>query len=281
MGITWGGVFTLSKVALSTGHHPLGLLLWQVVIGTVLSGIILAIRGKLNCISRSAFLLFFGVAVLGTVFPNYISFRATQQLPVGIIVLIIALVPLFALPMALLAGFEKFEAKRFAGIGIGAIAVALIVGPEASLPDASKIGFVFLAILVPFAYASEGTFLTWIGDKGLDPFQILFGANLIGVLLTAPLAFASGQYLSPFGPWDTAHWAIVFNAVANWVAYVAYVWLIKKAGPVFAAQVSYLVTGFGIIWAMVILGETYSAYIWSALALMMVGLFLVQPKNKT
>jgi len=79
MGIAWGGVFSLSKIAVSTGHQPFGLLLWQAVIATILSGIILAIRGKLNCLSSRFFLLFFGVGVLGTVFPNYFSFRAVQE----------------------------------------------------------------------------------------------------------------------------------------------------------------------------------------------------------
>lgn len=279
MGIAWGGVFSLSKIAVSTGHQPFGLLLWQAVIAAVMSGVILAIRRKLNCLSWRFFALFFGVGVLGTVFPNYFSFRAVQELPAGIMVVIIALVPLFALPFALVLRFEVFSWKRFSGIIFGAIAVGLLVGPEASLPDASKVGFVFLAILVPLAYGAEGNFLTWIGDKGLDPVQILFGANLVGIALALPLVMGSGQYVSPFRIWGAPEWAIVANSVINWFAYVGYVWLIKRAGPVFAAQVAYLVTGFGVIWAMLILGESYSIYIWAALGLMMVGMFLVQPRD--
>ena len=38
---------------------------------------------------------------------------------------------------------------------------------------------------------------------------------------------------------------------------------------VFAAQVSYLVTGFGILWAKLLLGESYSSWVCAALALMM------------
>ena len=279
MGIAWGGVFSLSKIAVSTGHQPFGLLLWQMLIGAVLSGSVLAFRGKLNCLSRRNFLLFFGVAVLGAVFPNYFSFRAVQELPAGVMAVIIALVPLFALPIALVMGYEVFSWKRIAGIGFGALAVGLLVGPEASLPDASKVGFVFLAVLVPFAYGAEGNFLTWVGDKGLDPVQILFGANLVGVVLALPLAFGSGQSVNLIRVWGAPEWAIVSSSVTNWCAYVGYVWLIKRAGPVFSAQVAYLVTGFGVIWAMLLLGESYSAYIWIALGLMMAGMFMVRPRD--
>jgi drug/metabolite transporter (DMT)-like permease len=48
---------------------------------------------------------------------------------------------------------------------------------------------------------------------------------------------------------------------------------------VFTAQVSYLVTIFGVIWAMILLREGYSGGIWAALALMLSGLFLVQPRQ--
>ncbi len=279
MGVVWGGVFTLNKIAVSTGYQPFGILLWQMVIGLLMSVVVLAVRGKLNCISRPALLLFSGIAVLGTVFPSYVSFRAVQELPAGLIVVVIALVPLFALPMALLMGFEKFNWMRFVGIGFGAIAVGLLVGPQASLPDASKVGFVFLAMLAPLAYAAEGIFLAWVGNKKLDPVQILYGANLIGLILVIPLAFGSQQYFNPVRVWGAAEWAILWTTVANWFAYLGYIWLVGKAGPIFAAQVSYLVTGFGIVWAMVVLGESYSAYIWAAIGLMMVGLFLVQPNK--
>jgi drug/metabolite transporter (DMT)-like permease len=54
---------------------------------------------------------------------------------------------------------------------------------------------------------------------------------------------------------------------------------VGRAGSVFAAQVSYLVTGFGVVWAMLILNESYGSSFWYAFCLMLVGLFLVQPRT--
>ena len=67
-----------------------------------------------------------------------------------------------------------------------------------------------------------------------------------------------------------------FRARARGVAHP-----LGQAGAVFAAQVSYLVTAFGVIWAKFLLNETYSAWIWLAMAVIFVGLFLVQPRPKT
>jgi arginyl-tRNA--protein-N-Asp/Glu arginylyltransferase len=56
----------------------------------------------------------------------------------------------------------------------------------------------------------------------------------------------------------------VGSSFAHALAYSAYVWMVGRAGAVFAAQVSYLVTAFGIFWAWVILGETYSGWVWAS-----------------
>jgi drug/metabolite transporter (DMT)-like permease len=55
---------------------------------------------------------------------------------------------------------------------------------------------------------------------------------------------------------------------------------VDRAGAVFAAQVSYLVTGFGVLWSMMILSERYSPFIWAALVLVLLGVALVQPRRR-
>ena len=48
----------------------------------------------------------------------------------------------------------------------------------------------------------------------------------------------------------------------------------------FAVQVSYMVTGFGLFWAWLLLGEAFSALVFAALASMFIGMYLVQPRPK-
>lgn len=279
MGVAWGVVFPVTKIALSTGHSPFGIMVWQTVVGIVLMGAITLFRGKKLVFSTRYLLLFVVIAVMGAVVPNYFSYTATAELPAGIMAILIALVPLFAMPIALLMGFERPKMLRLLGLGFGAVAVFLLIGPEASLPDPAKYGFVLLGMLAPLAYAIEGNFLQWIGDQDIDPFQILFGASLIGLAISLPIALGLGVMITPFQPWGAPEWAIVGASVVNQIAYVGYIWLVGRAGAVFASQVGFLVTGVGVLASMLMLGESYSRYIWAALALMMVGLFLVQPRD--
>lgn len=279
MGVAWGMVFPITKIALSTGYKPFGIMVWQMVIGIVLMGAITLFRGKKLLFSARYMLLFIGIAALGTLIPNYFSYTATANLPAGVMSILIALVPLFAMPIALLMGFERPGVLRLLGLGFGAAAVFLLIGPAASLPDPAKYGFVLLGMLAPLAYGLEANFLQWIGDQDIDPFQMLFGACIIGLLVSLPIALGMDVYITPFQPWGVPEWAIVAASVVSQIAYVGYIWLVGRAGAVFASQVGYLVTGAGVLASMLMLGERYSGYIWGALALMMVGLYLVRPRD--
>ncbi|MDK2775562.1 MAG: EamA/RhaT family transporter, partial [Tabrizicola sp.] len=49
---------------------------------------------------------------------------------------------------------------------------------------------------------------------------------------------------------------------------------------VFASQVAYFVTGSGVFWAMLLLGERFSTLVWVALVVMLAGVALVQPNER-
>ena len=56
---------------------------------------------------------------------------------------------------------------------------------------------------------------------------------------------------------------------------------VSRAGAVFAVQVSYLVTLFGLCWAMLFLGEAYTGWVWAALLVLFSGMALVQPRPRS
>ncbi len=279
MGLIWGAVFPITKIAVSTGYKPFGIMVWQMVIGIALSAAFLLLRGKRLNFTRKNLPIYVGVALLGTVLPNFFSYTASAELPAGVISILIALVPLFSMPVALLMGFERFNWLRLIGALSGAMALLLLIGPEASLPDPSKFWFVLLMAIAPLLYGLEGNFLTYMGERGLDATQTLFGATIIALACALPLALVTGQWIDPLQPWGAPEWAIPAGAVLNIVAYILYVWLIHRAGPVFSSQVAYLVTGWGVLISMVFLGESYSIWVWAAMGLMLVGVALVRPRE--
>jgi drug/metabolite transporter (DMT)-like permease len=270
----------LSKIAVSTGHQPLGLVFWQMVIGAVLLGAIVFVRGGRLALGRRQITLYLAIALLGTILPNTASYRAAAHLPAGVMSIVIAMVPMFAFPIALALGQDRFSIARVVGLGLGLGGVALLVGPEASLPDRAMVAFIPLALIAPFFYGLEGNFVGKFGTAGLDPIEVLFGASVFGAVLSLPLALGFGHWLNPLGGFGAPESALVLSSIVHALVYAGYVWLVGRAGAVFAAQVSYLVTIFGVGWAMLILDEAYSGYIWGALGLMLLGMFLVQPRDR-
>ena len=278
MGAGWGLTQPLAKIAVSEGYRHFGLIFWQLAIGALVMGMLQALRRRPFRWDSAALRIYLIIALIGTVIPNSTSYEAIRHLPSGLISILLALVPMFAFPIALGLGNERFAFTRFLGLCFGLVGVLLIVGPEASLPDRAMVLFVPIALVAPFYYGLEGNVVAKWGTAGLDPAEVLFGASLVGACLALPLALATGQFIDPRPPWGAPDWALIAASLIHVAVYTAYVWMVGRAGPVFAVQVSYLVTGFGVIWAMLILGESYSGWVWAAMAVMALGMFLVQPR---
>ena len=279
VGAGWGMTQPLSKIAVSTGHGQFGLIFWQLAIGAAILAVVSLVRGKGLPMRRDALVLCAIIALIGTVIPNSTSYQAIRHLPSGVMSILLSLIPMIAFPMSLLMGTERFSPRRLLGLLAGLAGVLLLVVPEASLPDRDMLIWIPLALVAPCFYAFEGNFVARWGTAGLDAVRVLFGASLIGAVIAVPLALGSGQFISPLGPYGAPEWALIASSLIHVVVYSSYVWLVGRAGPVFAVQVSYLVTGFGVLWAMVMLGESYSPYIWAALGLVLAGVALVQPRR--
>ncbi|MBU2980757.1 DMT family transporter [Lentibacter algarum] len=279
IGSGWGLTIPLTKIVVSTGHQALGLVFWDVFICTVvLGGLTYARGGRLELEARHI-KLYLVVALVGTILPNAVSYNAAAHLPAGVMALIISMVPMFAFPIALMMGTDRFSARRMLGLAIGLAGVALLVGPEASLPERAMAAFIPLALIAPFFYGIEGNYVAKFGTEGLNPVGTLFGASFVAMVIMLPLALVTGQWVNPV-PFGVPESALVTSSLIHAAVYSGYVWLVGRAGAVFAAQVSYLVTIFGVVWSMLLLKEAYSPYIWAALGLMLAGMFLVQPRNK-
>lgn len=295
MGAGWGLTQPLSKIAVSAGYRHFGLVFWQLALGAlILAGVRslrlrrnvsrsqmrLGVRAPVLRTDRAALRVYLVVALTGTVLPNSASYEAIRHLPSGLVSILLSLVPMFAFPIALAFGNERYQTRRLAGLLLGLMGVFLIVAPEASLPERAMVAFIPLALIAPMFYGLEGNIVARWGTAGLAPIDVLYGASALGALIALPLALASGQFIDLRPPWGPPEYAIFLSALIHVTVYTTYVWMVGVAGPVFAVQVSYLVTGFGVMWAMLILNESYSGWIWSAMGLILMGVFMVQPRPK-
>ena len=278
-GLAWGSTQTLGKIAVSTGHQQFGLILWQLAIGAVFLGLITLIQRKSVPLTRATLGFSVVIAVIGTIIPNSAFYYAVAHLPAGIMSIIISTVPLLSFPIALAIGMDRFSLPRLVGLLCGLAGVALIALPQASLPEIGMAAFIPIALIGPLFYACESNLVGRYGTAGMDPLQAMFLTSAVGTVLALPLALGSGQWINPVARFGPPEMALVASSLVHALAYTGYLWLAARAGAVFAAQTGYIVTATGVIWAIVVLDERYSGWVWAALVLMLFGLSLVQPRE--
>ena len=275
---TWALTFPFTKIAVLGGYRTFGITLLSSALTILMLAVIVGLRGSGLPLHWAALWRYVMSAALGTVVFAGTTYKAAEHLPSGVITVCMATLPLVSFLLSLALRIEGATLGRVGGLALGLTGVLLIALPETSLPDPASAIFIPLAILSVVSFAVEGIILGKYGRGGLDPLQLLLGSAVAAVLMTAPIAWATGTIRLPTGAFGAAEWAIIGSAVANTAAYGGYFWLVGRAGPVFSAQGSYLVTGFGVVWSMVLLSETYSPWIWAGLLVILSGMALVLPK---
>lgn len=278
IGLAWGATGPLSKLAVSTGNHPVGVTFWHSALGAAAFTLALLLSGRRLPLDWRHIRFFLGCGLLGTALPNTLSYTAYPHLPVGVMMMVLSLVPMATMLLALPLGMERPEPRRLAGLGLGAVAVLMIALPESSLPNPDQAIWVLLPVLVTLSYAGENIYISAARPATCDTLTTLCGLSWGALVLLAPAVIAAGAWvdITRMGPPEQA---ILASTGVHVFAYSGFVWLIARAGPVFAAQVGYVVTGSGVAMGMLVYGERHSSWVWGALGLMFAGLALVKPRR--
>lgn len=284
LGIIWGLTIPLVKIALNGNLKPFGITFWEVVIVAIVLGIICLVRHYKISIKPQHLKFCFVISILGTLFPNAFSYVATAQLPAGIMAIIIATVPMCAMLIALGLGVEKFSTRRMLGVVLGLAAMTLIALPQLSLPEAGKALFILIAFVAPLSYGIESNFISIRAPHDINAIVVLFVSSLIAIPISYGLASVTGQFYVPgvFSGqgFSGAELAVLVFSTGHAIAYAGYIWLVGFSGPVFAAQIAYIVTITGVVASTIMLGEEYAHTVWMSLAMVLVGLMLVQPAKE-
>lgn len=280
MGAGWGATQPMAKIAVSTGYGHFGLVFWQMALGVLLLGVICFLRGLPLALNGRALRLYVILALIGTIFPNSISYQAAVHLPSGIMSLLISMIPMFAFVIALGLGNDSFQWRRVVGLCFGLVGVLIIILPSVDLGQSVPVFWAALYLVTAMFYAFEGNYIAKWGTEGLEPFQVMLGASLVGMIGMGPVAVISGQFIMLDLSLPLPQVALIASSVIHVFVYSTYVWLAGRAGAVFTAQVSYMVTGFGLFWAYLMLSEAYAPTLWLALAAIFAGMYLVQPRAR-
>jgi drug/metabolite transporter (DMT)-like permease len=275
MGFAWSGMYTLVKLATAAGASPIGLALWEGLgAGIILILLCLVTRRRVP-LGRDHLRFYVLSGVMGVGLPGVAIFAAAQHLPIGITSLIPTLVPIITYGLAVALRLERFSNLRALGIVAGLGGALLILLPEASLPDPAMVNWVLIGLIAALLYAFQNIYIARHTPPGTDVVAITCGTLTSGGVVLIPLLAYFGGWVFPRPPYDIIDASALGIAVISAFPSLAFIWVLRKIGPVYASQTAYFVTGTGVLIGILLYDERHSLWVWSALALMCLGVALV------
>ena len=278
-GGIWGLTFSLAKIVTDEGAPPLGVAYWQAIIGALVLVAVLLLRRQHLPIDAGHLRFYAICGFIGTALPSSLFLYAALHLQAGVMSITISSVPILTFVGALMLRLDIWGWGRGVGIALGMIAVLLIAVPETSLPDPEAAPWVLVALVVSLSYATENLYIAKSQPPGTGAFTVLAGMQLMAFIMLAPVVLATDTFLPFSWPWGVVEYCVIGMSLINILCYGTFIYLVSATGPVFAAQMGYVITLAGIAWGIVLLGEVHSNWVWAALACMLVGLTLVQPSK--
>ena len=279
IGISWGVVPSLARLATSEGADTLNATFLQSLAGGLVLLALTLVRGKRLHLTWRHMWFYTVCGFTGTTIPTAIIFAASPEVGAGMIAIVIALAPILTYFGALVLGFEPHSFWRLVGIVLGFAAVFLIVLPDLEVGLKSLTAWLLISLFIPTCYAIESLIIALRRPPEGDAMMLVAGMLLSSALVLLPVVLLGGAADELVPGWDTASVAVGSIAIINVTAYVIFLYLISAAGPIFATFAGYLNMVSGVFWGIVLWQESHSPWVWGAVVLLVVAMYLVTERR--
>jgi drug/metabolite transporter (DMT)-like permease len=279
LAIAWGATVSLTTIFMESGINPLVASFWSGVIGFLLLSGYLIGRGLRPPMNARHLVFYVICGFLGTALPNVTAFASAAHLSAGVRSILFALIPMMTLLMTAALGREKTGVKRMLGLILGAASVLVLLTPGDTAVTPAQYIWLLASIATVTCYALENVYIDLRRPAGLDSFVALWGMMLAASLMTLPVLLWRSEPLTPPLGLGKVELSFYLMSMLNVLCYGGYIVLIGTTGPVFASQTSYLTPPTGILWGVLMLGETVTATIVASVVLALMGMALVRPRK--
>jgi drug/metabolite transporter (DMT)-like permease len=211
------------------------------------------------------------MGLLNSAVPFWLISWAEVRIDSGVTAILQACAPLFTALLAWrLSRRERVTGARLAGVAIGFVGVAVLVG---GVPGGG--GSELLAALAVVAsglcYAAAALYGS-LRLSSVQPLLIATGSMVAATLMTAPFGLA--QLPGELPGWKVSASVAALGVGGTAIAYLLYFDLIAGAGASRAILVTYLVPAVALLYGVVLLGEPLTAVALVGLALVLAGVAL-------
>jgi len=259
----WGSSFLFIKVGVEE-LEPAVVVCGRLLVGALVLLLVALARGGLSGLRA----MLVPIAVLGALnnaLPYWLLGFAETRIDSGLAAVIQAAAPIFTVLLAIrIDPSQRVTGLRLAGVGLGFVGVALLVGLQegGELLGAVAVVGTALCYAVSVLYAGRAI-------RSFSPLDVSIGQLSVGALLTLPAALVQWPAETPSAKVVGA--VLVLGVLGTGVAYLLYFALIVRAGASRAILVTYLVPAFALVYGWLILGEAVTPSALAGLALILGG----------
>jgi drug/metabolite transporter (DMT)-like permease len=157
--------------------------------------------------------------------------------------------------------------KRLAGVAVGFVGVALLVGAQ---PQGKILGA--LAVVAMAVCYAAGGLLARRHLAGARPQVVALGTSAVAALVALPPGLARAP--ASFPGWGVVGSVAVLGVLGTALAYLLFFTIIAGAGPAYASLVTYLVPPVALAYGALFLGERFGAAAFAGLGLILTGVAL-------
>lgn len=204
--------------------------------------------------------------VLGLTLPNILFYKASSEVPVGVLSLCIATIPAFTGLMAYAFKIDNLSPRRVTAIAVGFLAIFVLAIPGfEGQAVALNFSYVGMALLAAFFYALSFIVMSYfLGDCS---FPLPFTSLIFGVSALVLLPFIYDVNIISRLDWNSATFGLFAVGPFIAIAHSFYVFALIGGGAVQASFATIIATVMGVFWGMAVLGESNTINVWISLVM--------------
>jgi drug/metabolite transporter (DMT)-like permease len=214
------------------------------------------------------------VGILNTALPFTLFAFASVELGAGSLSILQATVPILTALLLFSIYKGEFSVFKLIGVVIGFVGLFVLVGPSGGFDPFSSI----LCIIASLSYAIAGIYLAKTPGHISNSF-IGMGSIIVGAIIMLPFLLNSSNTLQNLTR-DSWTYLAILGVINTSLAYVIFIKLIKKIGPINASFVTYLVPVSSISLGILVLDEVFTIPMFAGSMLIFMGVFFANSEKK-
>lgn len=278
LALIWSTSFLLIKIGVAT-VGPFTLTSVRLLVAAATLVILLRVTGRRLRWTRETVPLYFVIGLLGNTLPFSLISLGEVVVSSSMAAVLMGIMPISTFVLAhLFIPAEPMTGRKLFGVLLGFTGLIALVGMSALGAVGSEPLGQLAVLSGAFCYSLSAVYVRKRGFAG--SVEAATGVCIVAALAGIPMAFLledpTTMQPSMSAVWSTIALGVVHTAVAALI----YFRTIRSLGAVTFAQINYLIPVLGSIWGVLLLGESLGWRIVLSLALVLVGIYFVQPRRK-